>query len=241
MPIESIALPFKGIADLTTSIQDLIDAMVHMTLRLGLHHFAIANHVDVTRTPGAILLHNYPPRWAEHYEKKGLYYIDPVHRRSHLSTEGFAWSTMDRIDPLNQLEREVIALGREHGIGEGFTVPAHLPCEPGTCTFVNTTGEPIPPAIQVLAQHAGIAAFSAARRLWPGRAQRSPDLRPPLTRRQIIITQLIAHGLTDKQIAETLRISEKTAATHVRDIYSRYGVNKRSQLVYLAAKDGYLI
>jgi DNA-binding NarL/FixJ family response regulator len=66
-------------------------------------------------------------------------------------------------------------------------------------------------------------------------------MRPVLTRQQIIITQLIAQGLSDKKIAETLKITEETATSHVRDIYFRYGVNKRSLLVYLAGRDGYLI
>lgn len=241
MRIDNLAIPFKRIAEMTTTVQELLEAMAAITMRLGFQHFAIANHLDITLTESAIRLHNYPPRWAEHYDRKSLVYIDPVLRRSHLTDDGFAWSEMGRLAPLTQLEREVITAGREHGIAEGFTVPAHLPGEPGTCTFVNITGEPVLPAIQALAQLAGIAGFTAARRLWPGRKQRDLRMRPVLTRQQIIITQLIAQGLSDKKIAETLKITEETAASHVRDIYFRYGVNKRSLLVYLAGRDGYLI
>jgi LuxR family quorum-sensing system transcriptional regulator CciR len=241
MPIDSIALPFKGIAEMTTSIQDLMDAMTAMTMRLGLHHFAIANHVEAARTPSAILLHNYPPRWAELYERKGMVYVDPVIPRSHLSDEGFAWSNMDRLAPLTRPERQIITASHEHGIGEGFTVPAHLPGEPGTCTFVNITGEPILPAIQALAHLAGLAGFTAARRLWPGREQRQKRIRPVLTRQQITIVQLIAEGNSDKKIATILGITKETATSHVKDIYFRYGVNKRSQLIYWAGRDGYLI
>jgi len=241
MRIDNLAIPFKRIAEMTTSIQDLIDAMCAVTTQLGFHHFAIANHLDVTLTQSAIRLHNYPALWAEHYDQKGMVYIDPVLLRSHLTRDGFAWSDMDRLAPMTQIDREVITASREHGIGEGFTVPAHLPGEPGTCTFVNNTGEPIPPAIQVLAHIAGIAGFTAARRLWPGRMQKDLRVRPVLTRQQIVITQLIAKGLSDKQIARVLKISKETATGHVKDIYLRYGVNKRSSLIYLAGRDGYLI
>ena len=241
MRIDTLALPFKRIAERTQSVQDLIEAMADITIRLGLHHFALANHVDVARTPGAIRLHNYPACWAELYDRKGFVYLDPVHRRSHLTNEGFAWSGMNRIEPMSRLERQIMALGADHGIGEGFTVPVHLPGEAATCTFVNITGDPIAPAIQALAQLAGTAGFCAARRLFRQSGGRNPALRPALTPQQIAVVQRMAQGKSDRQIAEDLHIAEETAATHVRDIYCRYGVNKRPHLIYLAVKDGYII
>jgi DNA-binding CsgD family transcriptional regulator len=61
--------------------------------------------------------------------------------------------------------------------------------------------------------------------------KRPAQLRPPLTRKQCQVLQLIAEG-SDRVIGDILNISEETAATHVKDIYLRYGVNKRTLLVY---------
>ena len=52
-----------------------------------------------------------------------------------------------------------------------------------------------------------------------------------LTRRQWEITQLIARGLTSRQIAEELSISEHTVNTHVARILAKLNLHSRTQLV----------
>jgi DNA-binding CsgD family transcriptional regulator len=51
-----------------------------------------------------------------------------------------------------------------------------------------------------------------------------------LTRREREVAGLVAEGLTNRQIASKLRISEHTAATHLRRIRKKLGLNSRSQL-----------
>ena len=51
-----------------------------------------------------------------------------------------------------------------------------------------------------------------------------------LTRREQEIAQLVARGLTNRQIATELSISEHTAATHVRRILKKLGLQSRSQI-----------
>ena len=52
-----------------------------------------------------------------------------------------------------------------------------------------------------------------------------------LTKRQYEIFNLVARrGLSNKKIADTLRISEDTVKTHVGTILKRYGVKNRTQL-----------
>jgi len=55
-----------------------------------------------------------------------------------------------------------------------------------------------------------------------------PDV---LTRRQAEIAQLIARGLTSRQIAEELTLSEHTVNTHVARILTKLDLRSRSQLV----------
>ena len=60
-------------------------------------------------------------------------------------------------------------------------------------------------------------------------AARPDDDEPPLglTRRELEVLELIAEGLTNRQIAERLFISEKTAGVHVSHILSKLNVHNR--------------
>ncbi len=51
-----------------------------------------------------------------------------------------------------------------------------------------------------------------------------------LTRREQEIAILVAQGLTNRQVASELSISEHTAATHVRRILKKLGLQSRSQI-----------
>jgi DNA-binding CsgD family transcriptional regulator len=53
---------------------------------------------------------------------------------------------------------------------------------------------------------------------------------PALTRREEEVAFLVARGLTNRQIASELSISEHTAATHVGKILKKLGLSSRSQL-----------
>jgi predicted ATPase/DNA-binding CsgD family transcriptional regulator len=57
----------------------------------------------------------------------------------------------------------------------------------------------------------------------------------PLTKRELEVAQLVAAGLSNKQIGLRLFISEATVATHIRHIMDKLGVNSRSQIAVLTA------
>ena len=59
-----------------------------------------------------------------------------------------------------------------------------------------------------------------------------------LTARQREVLQLIAEGLSTKEIAKELGISLKTAQTHRANVMDRVGVHKVSSLVRLAIREG---
>ena len=50
----------------------------------------------------------------------------------------------------------------------------------------------------------------------------------PLSKRELQILTLIAAGLKNKEIAEQLIISLNTVLYHIKNIYSKLGVNKRA-------------
>jgi predicted ATPase/DNA-binding NarL/FixJ family response regulator len=57
-----------------------------------------------------------------------------------------------------------------------------------------------------------------------------------LTRREQGIAALVAEGLTNRQIAEKLFISKRTAETHIQHILNKLGVNSRAQIAVWAVR-----
>ena len=56
-----------------------------------------------------------------------------------------------------------------------------------------------------------------------------------LAKREVEVAQLVAEGLSNKQIGVRLFISEATVASHMRHIMNKLGVNSRSQIAVLMA------
>jgi DNA-binding NarL/FixJ family response regulator len=55
-----------------------------------------------------------------------------------------------------------------------------------------------------------------------------------LTPREIEIVRMVAQGLRNKAIAERLSISEGTVKVHLHNIYEKFGVDGRLELVLCA-------
>ena len=71
----------------------------------------------------------------------------------------------------------------------------------------------------------------AERPVSPAAKARAGEQPSALTRRQWEISQLIASGMTSREIAAELTLSEHTVNTHVSKILSRLGLRSRIQLV----------
>lgn len=68
-----------------------------------------------------------------------------------------------------------------------------------------------------------------------GVGQTAPRGHEPLTQRETQILGLIAHGLTNRDIAERLFLSAKTVEHHVSQILSKLGVKSRTEAAAFAA------
>jgi predicted ATPase/DNA-binding CsgD family transcriptional regulator len=75
----------------------------------------------------------------------------------------------------------------------------------------------------------------------PGPADGDPsDQVPtgPLAKREVDVAKLVAEGLTNRQIGTRLFISERTVATHVRNILNKLGFDSRAQIAsWMASSD----
>jgi two-component system response regulator DegU len=59
-----------------------------------------------------------------------------------------------------------------------------------------------------------------------------------LSERETDVIQLIAMGLSNKQISERLFLSEKTVKNHISRIFSKLNVTARTQAAIYAIKSG---
>ena len=57
----------------------------------------------------------------------------------------------------------------------------------------------------------------------------------PLSPRELEVARLVARGLTNKQIGQTLYVSERTAENHVQHILTKLGLRNRSQIAAWAS------
>ncbi len=74
-------------------------------------------------------------------------------------------------------------------------------------------------------------------------AYRTIEYRKPLhllTRRECEVLQLLADGNSNRGVAESLYISEKTVKNHVSNILQKMNVNDRTQAVVTAIKNGWV-
>jgi DNA-binding NarL/FixJ family response regulator len=55
----------------------------------------------------------------------------------------------------------------------------------------------------------------------------------PLTSREQEVAALVAHGLTNRRIAEELHLSERTVTTHISKILKKLGLRSRGQVADL--------
>jgi DNA-binding CsgD family transcriptional regulator/tetratricopeptide (TPR) repeat protein len=91
----------------------------------------------------------------------------------------------------------------------------------------------------------GAAPLAAAVRAWARRARVPlPGVRregpSPLTDREEEVLELVAQGLSNRQIGERLYISTKTVSVHVSNLLAKLGVSGRAEAVAVAHRRGLL-
>jgi LuxR family transcriptional regulator, quorum-sensing system regulator CciR len=235
---------FIDLSSKASSFDDLKNLLHAISLDMGFDHFALVQHVDIRR-PGkavAVWLENYPSSWAEVFVEQALYASDPIHLASHRTNVAFAWSDVPSMIKMTAHHRRVLEAAGSEGMGDGCTVPAHVPGEAnGSCSFAVKRGRELPQGILPMVQLVGSFAFQAGRqqalKTLAGNAHKD---RPKLTPRQLDCLVLVARGKSDWEIAQILGLKEDTVTEHMEEARNRYDVKRRIQLVLRAVHDGHL-
>lgn len=234
-----VIVDFVRLVAAATTIVDLAVALDDMTRRMGFSRYALTHHVDILSAPQpTIRLHNYPDDWVEYFDRNRLGVSDPIHRASQITSVGFEWRQLAAMIPLTAGDQRILALARDHGLADGFTVPANVPGEAhGSCSFVGIASAELPDDAFPLAQLAGSFAFEAARRIWQMRSGTLPP-RCNVTDRQRDCLLWVARGKTDWEISRILGVSQETVVQHIKQARERYGVQKRTSLLIHTLFDG---
>ena len=235
----AVADAFVDDARIAKSEQELFELLSECCEAVNLRYFALAHHINFgwEKAP-AIRLHNYPIGWEHWFDENRLGRSDPVHRASQLVCGGFPWSAVPDMIRLTSTDESVFAQARIVGIGDGYTVPAHVPGEfTGSCSFAMGAGEPFPRELHSVAQILGGIAFEAARRISRIR-EVWPPIDRPLTERQRDCVLWSTRGKTDWETGTILGISKGTVIQHLRNARERYDVHNKAELSVRALHDG---
>lgn len=213
---------------------------------LGFDFFAILHHLDRPR-PGApvalgqVRLTNYPSSWREAIQKEGLVGADPVLAASRRSAVGFLWSDVPRMIELSELQRCILANARKQGLGEGYTVPVHIPGEClGSSSFALRVGRDVRHEALPMLHYLGAFAFEAGRKIAMAAAPGEDFERVQLTTRQIDCIVLAGRGRPARQAARELGIKQDTFQKYIMEAKQRMGVATTTELVVRSLFDGHV-
>ncbi|MBO9712506.1 LuxR family transcriptional regulator [Sphingomonas sp.] len=231
-----VVAEFAAESQAVESISDLDRLLGAAAAELGFRYHALVQHGRPARAADARLaLLDYPGSWQERFDTDGLYEIDPVQRACRTQLVGFAWSELGKLIRLTPKQRQVLEESRRHGIGEGFTVPIHLPGErAASCSFATRAGTALPARNLMAAQLVGQFGFEVSRRITRARATAAGHLSP----RQRECVLLMAQGKSDWEIGRILELSEETVTKYLNAARSRFDVARRTQLAIMALHDG---
>ena len=147
-------------------------------------------------------------------------------------------AALARVEAGREPRRAAVLLGAadarwiEHGVS--IVLHRQMDSDRGDCERQIRRGLPGPSFKEALGHGQGLTlaeavAFALQQRPEPA-APRAPDVETQLTRREEEVAALVARGLSNRDIARSLVISQRTAESHVANILTKQGFTSRAQI-----------
>ena len=237
-------MQFNNVAEELTSnlsaarTQDTLHQCLEKASRvMGFDHFALSfDFRSFSQQSPGILVHDYPDEWAKVYIDFELAGNDPVRRACDKSVTGFEWQTLGALIPMTKGDRQMLGVGSDCGVGDGYTIPRHLPGQAsGSCSFVVRPGTSLPREMFLVAEIVGAFALASAGHI---AGILRPSAKPVLSDRQRTCAIWSARGKTAQEIAIILGIGAETVIQHLKIARERYDVHSRQALILCALFDG---
>lgn len=230
-------------AQCANRLEDLKQVTESAVKALGFDYFAILHHLDLSyEGDGLVRFGNYPDGFRETVRVKRYVSDDPVLIASQRVAHGFLWSDVPKMLSLSERQQDIIKLGAREGLGDGFTVPVHVPGEfLGSSSFGVRLGKAVPQDALPLLHYIGSFAFESARRIAMLKHDRARLLREhcaKLTNRQLECIALVARGHSARSAAAALGIKQDTVEKHIEEAKQRLGVRTTTELVVRTLFDG---
>lgn len=175
----------------------------------------------------------YPKAWVEHYVEAGYTRTDPTRRFATRQAKPFLWSEM--FPQIRKKEMRIFHEAREFGLMAGIAVPIFASGTLIGGLGISAASEEI--EISRLKATMGIAAqifctvynqiFAEEKGEAPSALERLPDF----TKRELEVLTILAAGLSNQQIADTLHISHSAAVYHIKNVFEKLGVENRVSAV----------
>lgn len=236
---------FVRVASQAPTVEDLRRSVTDVAATFGFAYYAVGHHVNLA-SPTLIQLSNYPEAWVETIRERRYITDDPVVMACQTSAAGFRWSEIRALIALSQRQEQILEGASRAGLGDGFTVPIHIPGEcAGSCSFAVRSESELQEHLLPAAHYIGCFAFEAIRRIAReiparGHSGNGNSANPVLTSRQLDCVVLVARGKSDGDTAQLLGISPDTVHQHIETAKQRFGVATRMQLVIRTLFDNQL-
>lgn len=179
------------------------------------------------------LISNYPVKWTDHYLQESYERVDPVIVKALRTAEPFEWGQEFPSTRLTKPQCALLDEAAHFGIRCGFTVPIHDPRGPiAAVTFA--ADERRTTFLHSIQQHRHVLQLMAMyfhaharRRLTPNRVVDGVALSP----RELECLEWAAQGKSAWEIGRLLSISRRTAAFHLDNAKTKFGVRTICQAV----------
>jgi two-component system, NarL family, nitrate/nitrite response regulator NarL len=145
-------------------------------------------------------------------------------------------ATLARLAEMEELPLPtVILLADEESVAPAWAGGAHA------LLFHDSGVEQIVAALTAVSLGLTVFDPAVANMLLTTSNQTPPPLREALTGREHEVLQLLAEGLTNKAIAQTLSISDHTVKFHINAIFTKLGAQSRTEAVVRASRLGLIL